>query len=181
MHADLALTHYHRDRLDEIWQTLIDVYAEIYAKEITENPFFSVERFVDRLEGHTKGANWEAVLGEVGSQVVGYAYGYTRRAGKSSWATLRTPLDESLIDETGSRTFTLNEIMVKAPWRKAGIAQTIHNELLSHRSEERAALLVERAHPRVRALYEHWGYQWFGEILPFPDAPLYDAMIKPLR
>jgi hypothetical protein len=69
----------------------------------------------------------------------------------------------------------------REPWRKTGIARTIHDELLNHRGEERAALLVERAHPRVRALYEHWGYQWFGEILPFPDAPLYDAMIKPLR
>ena len=183
MRADsrLALTHYQRGRLEEIWPTLIDVYAEVYAKEITEDPFFSIERFEDRLQGHTSAPHWEAVVGEADGQVVGYAYGYTLRAGKSWWTALRTPVDDSLTEETGSRTFGLAEIMVKVPWRKTGTARTIHDELISHRTEERAALLVERAHPRVRALYERWGYQWFGEILPFPDAPLYDAMIKPLR
>ncbi len=184
MHAGtkLTLTHYTFSQLDEIWPTLIDVYAEVYAKEIAADPFFSVERFEDRLKNHTAAPNWEAVVGEVDGEIVGYAYGYALRAGKSWWTALRTPVaDDSLTDETGSRTFGLAEIMVKAQWRGTGVARTIHDELLSHRSEERAALLVERAHPRVRALYERWGYRWVGEILPFPDAPLYDAMVKPLR
>lgn len=180
--GDLTLMHYQRDRLDEIRSTLIEVYAEIYDKEIAADPFFSVERFEERLKGHTAAPNWEAVVGNVNGEVVGYAYGYALRAGKSWWTALRTPVeDDSLTDETGSRTFGLAEIMVKVPWRKTGTARAIHDELLSHRTEERAALLVERAHPRVRALYESWGYRWFGEVLPFPDAPVYDAMIKPLR
>jgi hypothetical protein len=67
--------------------------------------------------------------------------------------------------------------------RDPEVEQALHPGplLLAHRSEERAALLVERGHPRVRALYERWGYDLFGEILPFADAPLYDALIKPLR
>jgi Acetyltransferase (GNAT) family len=157
-----------------------EVYAEIYAKEITDNPFDSVERFEERLRGHTSAPNWEAVVGAVDGQVAGYAYGYTLRAGKSWWVALRTPVeDESLIEETGRRTFGLAEIMVKERWRKTGAAQAIHDELLAHRAEERAALFVDPAHPRVRALYERWGYRWFGSVLPFPDSPLYDAMIKP--
>jgi GNAT superfamily N-acetyltransferase len=179
--SGLRLTHYQRGRLEDIRPVLIEVYAEVYAKEIAEDQFFSVESFEDRLRGHTSAPNWEAVAGAVDGQVVGYAYGYTLRAGKSWWVALRTPVDDdSLTEETGSRTFGLAEIMVKEPWRKTGIARSIHDELLVRRAEERAALLVERAHPRVRALYEGWGYRWFGEVLPFPDAPVYDAMIKPL-
>ena len=174
----LELTHCQRGRLDEVWPTLVEVYAEVYAREIAEDEFFSVGSFEDRLRGHTSAPNWEAVVGSVDGQVVGYAYGYTLRAGRSWWVALRTPVDdESLIEETGSRTFGLAEIMVKGPWRKRGIARAIHDELLARRAEERAALFVERAHPRVRALYEGWGYRWLGEVLPFPDAPVYDAMI----
>ncbi|MBJ3805676.1 acetyltransferase [Streptomyces flavofungini] len=29
----------------------------------------------------------------------------------------------------------------------------------------------------MRALYEGWGYEWFGEVLPFSDSPLYDALV----
>jgi GNAT superfamily N-acetyltransferase len=184
MRADpkLTLTRYKTDRLDDIRSTLIDVYAEVYAREIAEDPFYSVERFEDRLKGHVAAPNWEAVVGEVDGEVVGYAYGYALRAGKSWWTALRTPVgDDSLTDETGSRTFGLAEIMVKAPWRGTGIARTIHDELLSHRTEERAALLVNPAHSRVLALYERWGYSKFGEIQPFPDSPRYNAMMKPLR
>lgn len=83
--------------------------------------------------------------------------------------------------ETGSRTFALSELMVVEHVRGTGAAQQIHDELLRPRHEERATLLVERAHPRVRARYEEWGYQWLGEVMPFPNAPLYDAMVLPLR
>lgn len=176
----LVLSHYDVGRIQDIWPTLVGVYTEVYAREITEDPFFSVERFEERLRGHAAAPNWEAVVGYAHGQPVGYAYGYALRPG-AWWSALRTPVEDSLTLETGSRTFGLAEIMVKQSWRKTGTAEAIHSELLGHRSEERAALLVERAHPRVRALYERWGYHWFGEILPFPDAPLYDAMIKPLR
>jgi len=179
--ADLTLTHYRRDKLEEIRPTLIGIYAEVYAKEIINDPFLSAERFAERLQGHTAAPNWEAVAGEVDGQVAGYAYGYTLRAGKSWWTALRTPVDDSLTEETGHRTFGLAEIMVKEPWRKTGTAQAIHDELLAARPEERAALLVDPDHPRVRALYERWGYEWFGKVRPFPDAPFYDAMIKSLR
>jgi GNAT superfamily N-acetyltransferase len=179
--SGLVLTHYQRGQLDEVRPALIEVYAGVYAEKIAGDEFYSLERFGERLRGHTSAPNWEAVVGAVDGQVVGYAYGYAVRAGRSWWAGLRTPVeDESLIEETGSRTFGLAEFMVKGPWRKTGIARMIHDELLAHRAEERVALLVHPEHPRVRGLYEDWGYRWFGSVLPFPDAPLYDAMVKPL-
>jgi hypothetical protein len=83
--------------------------------------------------------------------------------------------------ETGSRTFALSELMVVESIRGTGVAKQVHDELWRPRHEEQVTLLAERAHPRVRARYEEWGYQWLGELRPFPDAPLYDAMVLPLR
>ncbi|GAA2340251.1 hypothetical protein GCM10010246_26500 [Streptomyces cuspidosporus] len=47
--------------------------------------------------------------------------------------------------------------------------------------EGRAQLLVRRERPRLRALYESWGYEHAGEKLPFPDSPLYDVMVLDLN
>ncbi|MER5349973.1 hypothetical protein ABT093_06535 [Kitasatospora sp. NPDC002551] len=45
--------------------------------------------------------------------------------------------------ETDTRTFALCEVMVRERWRGTGIARTIHEELLPHRTEDRSHLLVE--------------------------------------
>ncbi|WP_239149397.1 GNAT family N-acetyltransferase [Streptomyces sp. SID12501] len=176
----LTLSTYQQDHLPRIRQTLLDVYAEVYAKEIAADPFFSVERFDERLTGHASAPGWTCVLGEVNGDPVGYAYGATVRRG-GWWNGVQTPMDPELIREDGSRTFGLFEIMVRVPWRGQGIARGIHDELMSRRPEERAALTVERSHFKVRVLYASWGYRKVGELKPAADSPLYDAMILDLR
>lgn len=91
-----------------------------------------------------------------------------------------TPLPEELTHETGQRTLALFELLVRAPWRKTGSAHRIHEELLTSRPEERVTLLVEPTHPKVKALYERWGYDNVGDQQPFPDAPVYTTMLRQL-
>jgi GNAT superfamily N-acetyltransferase len=176
----LTLSTYRDNHLPQIRQTLLDLYAEVYAKEIECDAFFSVERFDERLTGHASAPGWMCVLGDVEGDHVGYAYGATVRRG-GWWNGVQTPMDPELIREDGSRTFGLFEIMVRTPWRGQGIARGVHDELMSRRTEERAALTVEQAHPRVRAMYESWGYRKVGELKPFKDSPLYDAMLLDLH
>lgn len=175
----MRLTHYVRDDLEGIRSTLLDVYAEIYSAEIASDPFFSLDSFAERLKGHTAAPGWECVMGEIANDIVGYAYGFTLRPG-SWWGDLTTPVAEEDIQESGTRTFGLAEIMVREAWRKKGISRLIHESLVSARTEERTALLVERAHPKVRHLYEQWGYRFLGVLQPFPNSPQYDAMILSL-
>jgi GNAT superfamily N-acetyltransferase len=144
------------------------------------HPFFSMRQFEQRLNGHTSVAGWECVLGSIDDEPVGYAYGFPLPKGDRGWSGLRTPVDPALIEETGTRTFALCEIMVREQWRKKGVAFAIHEELVRHRPEERVNLLVEKTHPRVRALYERWGYTWIAEQQSFSDGPIYDAMIRSL-
>lgn len=116
-------------------------------------------------------------MGYLGDSPVGYAYGCTLQETTRWWSGLRTPVLEEAITETGARTFALSELMVAEKARGAGVARQIRDELLRGRPEERVTLLVERDHSKVRALYASWGYEWFGEVLPFADAPLCDAWI----
>ncbi|MBA2946340.1 N-acetyltransferase [Streptomyces himalayensis] len=164
--------------LGDIRQQLLDVYAEIYADRLGEE-FHSVARFDERLGWNTEVPGFAAVVCYLEDTPVGYAYGCTLQADTRWWNGLRTPVAEGATVETGARTFALSELMIVDKVRGSGAAQQIHDELLRGRPEERVTLLVERDHPKVRALYEAWGYEWFGEVLPFPDAPLYDAMVLP--
>ncbi|MGP3928035.1 GNAT family N-acetyltransferase [Streptomyces sp. 8N616] len=180
MPAAIELNHYALDQLPDIRSALVDVYAEVYADQL-EDPFFSVERFEERLNGHASRPGWEAVVGYADGQVIGYAYASPLPAESRWWAGMLEPLPEEDTAEDGARTLALFELMVRKPWRGTGNAQLIHEDLLSGRSEERVTLLVEPTHPRVKALYERWGYKHVGDQQPFPDAPVYATMLRHLR
>lgn len=176
---DIEIRRRDAEDLREIRPQLLAVYAEVYADRLGEE-FHSVERFDERLGWNTEVPGFAAAVGYRDGAPVGYAFGCTLQPGTGWWRGLRTPAPEDATGETGSRTFALSELMVVEEARGTGVAWQIHEALLAGRAEKRVTLLVERDHPRVRALYEEWGYGWFGEVLPFPDAPVYDAMILPL-
>ncbi|MGR3937246.1 N-acetyltransferase [Streptomyces sp. BRA346] len=165
--------------LAEIHSELLSVYADIYADRLGEE-FHSVHRFDERLGWNTEVPGFGAAVGYAYGTPVGFAFGCTLQPGTRWWSGLRTSVPDEAVLETGSRTFALSELMVVETVRGTGAAKRIHDELLRPRNEERVTLLVEQAHPRVRARYEEWGYRWLGEVMPFPDAPLYDAMVLPL-
>lgn len=158
---------------------LVGLYTEVYADRLQE-PFLTVGCFEDRLTSHISQPNWEAVVGYVDDQPVGYAYGASRAASTRFWQHIMPRPDAEFARETGDRTFALFELMVRAPWRKTGVSRLLHDELIQGRHEERACLFVEHDHPRVRALYEKWGYMQAGVSRPSADAPLYDVMILDL-
>jgi len=168
------------DGLEEIRQQLLDVYAEVYADRLHEE-FHSVPRFDERLGRFAGLDGFAAAVGYHGDTPVGYAFGCTLPAGTNWWRGLRTAVADEDVTETGARTFALSELMVLEELRGTGAAKTLHDTLLDGRHEERVTLLVEHDHPRVRARYEEWGYRQLGQLVPFDDAPLYDAMVLPLR
>ncbi|WP_431959396.1 GNAT family N-acetyltransferase [Actinacidiphila sp. bgisy160] len=177
---DLELRRVGREGLDEVRQTLLDVFAEVYAHRMSD-PFFSVERFDERLTGHAGRNSWEAVIGYDNGTPVGYAYGAALQPGARWWMHQLDPLPEDYTEETGARTLALFELMTREQWRGQGIARRIHEELLAGRAEERVTLLVDPRKTEVKATYERWGYTNVGEQKPFPDSPLYATMVRQLR
>ena len=164
----------------EATHLLTDIYRQVYADRLTDS-FFSVARFADRLTQHAAGPRWEAVIGYAGPDPVGYAYGAGRPAGTGYWATVTPPPDPAFAAEDGQRTFVLFEFMILPAWRKSGASRAVHDELLAGRDEHRVTLAVEHEHPRVRALYESWGYQFVGQRTPTVDSPVMDILWRHLE
>jgi GNAT superfamily N-acetyltransferase len=158
---------------------LLAVYAEVYADKLN-NPFFSPQRYWERLEAYASRDGYSLVLGRLGGELIGYAMGFTLPAGSSWWQGLHTEADPALLVEDGRRTFALTYMMVRAPWRRRGYARALHDALLKNRAEKRAALLVLPDNIPARTAYRAWGWYQIGDLQPFPDAPVYEAMVLDL-
>ncbi|MFJ8855192.1 GNAT family N-acetyltransferase [Streptomyces sp. NPDC102437] len=179
--TSLDIRHYDHHQAADIRQLLLDVYAEVYAEAAKTDPFATVERFAQGLDGWSRRDGWTCVVGYDQDQAVGYAYGAPLPAGAPWWGGLLTEVPAAVVEETGTRTYALSELMVRVPWRKTGIARQLHDALLAARPEERATLLVDQEHLKVHALYESWGWQTLGDLRPrIPDAPLFHAMLLDL-
>lgn len=184
--ADLTFRH-HTD-VEEVRRLLLDIHAEVRGDfGLMSAPFYHVDRFNERLTGYASRPGWEAVIGYQEHTPVGYAFAVPLGENTGWWSAMRDPLPEEYVRETGTRTLALNEILVREPWRGAhgaGAARRIHEELLSGRTEERVTLLVnpQRADGRLKAVYESWGYKEIGQQQPFPDSPVFAAMMRdPLK
>jgi GNAT superfamily N-acetyltransferase len=179
---DLELRHV-RD-VEEVRQAIVDIHVEVRHHDFgLTAPFYSAERFNDRLTSHSAAPGWEAVVGYDRGEPVGFAYGVPLGPNTLWWTVMTAPLPEEYTRETGSRTLALNEIVVRKAWRGTGTAHRLHEELLSGRNEERVTLLVnpKAGDGKLQAVYERWGYEKIGEQQPFPDSPVFASMMRTLR
>jgi len=177
----LVVEHYDAERARIRADLLCEIYREAYVGTDREHdPFYSAERFLERFAGYTRGPGFELVIAWAGAEVTGYAFGYALPQGSRWWAGLVDPVPEELTRETGARTFAVIELHVRERWRGRGVASRLHRELVGGRPEERATLLVRQDNP-ARGVYTHWGWRPVGRLQPYPDSPVYDALILPLH
>ncbi|MFJ5050485.1 GNAT family N-acetyltransferase [Streptomyces sp. NPDC088719] len=156
----------------------LGVYTEVYATAARTDPFASPDRFAEGLDHWTARPGWSCGIGNDGDQPVGYAYGAPLPPGSRWWGGLLIQVPADVTAETGTRSYALSELMVRAPWRKTGLARRLHDTLLTHRPEQCATLLVDQAHPKVHALYQPWGWTTLGDLRPrLDDAPIFRAML----
>ncbi|MEV0392913.1 GNAT family N-acetyltransferase [Polymorphospora rubra] len=175
-----AFAHYTAQDVDAVLDSVVVPIYEATHADVISDPFYSAERFVERVRRYMKSSGFELVAAEVNGQPVGLAFGYALPEAARWWQGLTTPVDPDLIAETGHRTFALCELMVHPDWQRRGIAQALHDELLHHRPEQRATLLVREDNMAAQTAYAKWGWEKMGKLKPFPDSPNYDALILPL-
>ncbi len=179
--AVLAIQHHDASGLHEQRANVLAVYSEVYADRL-DDPFYSLPRYWERLEAYASRDGFALGTGRLDEELVGFALGYTLPAGSGWWRGLRDEVDPALLAETGQRTFALTELMVQPPWRRRGYARALHDTLLhNNRSEARATLLVRPDNTAAQAAYRSWGWSKLGELQPFEDAPVFDAMVLGLR
>jgi GNAT superfamily N-acetyltransferase len=147
--------------------------------DLLDNPFYSAERFAERLDSYAADPGFDLVTARIGGAMVGYAFGGPLAANTRWWNGLVGPADPDLTRETGTRTFAFREIIVRRAHQRRGYAHQLHDALLAGRREERATLLVRTDNP-ARELYLRWGWRTAGKVQPFSDSPVFDAMVVDL-
>jgi GNAT superfamily N-acetyltransferase len=158
---------------------ILPVYEQVYA----EPPYFEgpqdVAVFLDHFDQQTTRPGFRLITAETGGAVIGLAFGYLLPPETQWWTGLQKPLPAEFTTETGHRTFVINELAVRAPFRRSGIGTRLHAALLRGLTAERVTLTV-RPDPEAasaRTAYAAWGYRKIGQIQPWDGAPVYDAMV----
>lgn len=155
---------------------LVDLYREVYAEPPYEWGREHAELFAERFHGQRRQDGFTLVESREGSQLVGIGFGVTLLPDTPWWQNLTAPVDTTVAQEYPNRTFALVELLVRAPWRRQHIAETIHSQLLTDRVEERATLTVQQA------AYRKWGWRTVTQKRnPLPGSPVFDVMVKELR
>ena len=154
---------------------LVALYLDVYAT--ADSAFFNEDRYRRQLTGHMTAPRWEAVTATNGPTMIGYIYGFVLPADTRWWGGLRTLVPDGYTTEDGQRTVAISEILVRAAWRRHGIASALHREFLADRAEQRATLLVEPDNQPAQLAYRRWGWTKDAQLLPsWPRAPLYDVL-----
>lgn len=175
----VRLRSFDADEAGPLLDRLVGVYLEVYADP--DDLFHSEDRYRLQLAGHRSVPGWTLVTCEKGGGLVGYAYGFPLAPGTRWWHGLLTPVPDGFVDEDGRRTFAISEIMVRAPWRRQGIARTLHDRLLAGRRERRATLLADPENAPAQAAYGSWGWTKVAELRPaWDNAPRFDVLTRPL-
>jgi GNAT superfamily N-acetyltransferase len=177
--AELELCHFDSGQAGAIFEPLVHVQREVYGGSGRE--FDSEERYRKQLSSHMTAPGFELVAAYLDGEMVGYAYGFPLPENARWWQGLLTPLPAEMTAETGERTFALCELMVLPQHQGRSFGHALHDELLAHRSEQRATLLADpqnAAHDH----YLRWGWQVIGQLRPsWEGSPAFDALILPLR
>jgi ribosomal protein S18 acetylase RimI-like enzyme len=113
-----------------------------------------------------------------GGYLVGYAFGMPLRPSTSWWRQLTTPLSEEVITEHPGRTFALVELLVRASWRRQGIGETLHDLIMSDRTEERVTLILPPTAGPAQHAFHKWGYRKVARTRDDgPGSPVSDVLL----
>ncbi len=107
-----------------------------------DNPFNSVERFDERLAGYASRDGWEVVIAYQADEPAGYIFGSPLMRGSLWWSSMRQPQPDEFTQETGSRTFAVQEVLVREAFRSTAGAGT------SRRCTRRSSPSGMRSAPR---------------------------------
>jgi GNAT superfamily N-acetyltransferase len=158
------------------------LYREVYADPPYEWGDEHAALFAERFAVQHAQPGFALAEARDGPDLTGYCFGVTLQPSTPWWQHLLTALPEDITAEHPGRTLAVVELLVRAPWRRQHIAQTLHNMLLRDRPEERATLTVLPAALPAQQAYAKWGWRTVAQKRnPLPSSPVFDVLIKELK
>jgi hypothetical protein len=114
-----------------------------------------------------------------GEYLVGFACGLPLRPSTDWWRGLTTALPPDVTTEYPGRSFALTDLLVRAPWRRQYIGETLHDLILRRRREERATATVLPAAAPAQGALHRWGWQKVARSRDqAPGAALLDVLVR---
>jgi GNAT superfamily N-acetyltransferase len=157
-------------------------YREVYADPPYEWGDEHAALFAERFAVQHAQPGFALAEARHGVELAGYCFGVTLQPSTPWWQHLLTPLPEDMTTERPGRTLAVVELLVRAPWRRRHIAQTLHDMLLRDRPEQRATLTVLPAAQPSQQAYAKWGWRTVAQKRnPLPGSPVFDVLIKELK
>ena len=161
-------------------QELQALHAEVYADPPYARSDDSAQ-FAGRFRVQRRQPGFALVAARRGGFLIGWACGMPLRPSTSWWRDLTTPVPADLTAEHEGRTFALTELLVRASWRRQGIARTLHDLILGGRPEERATLTVLPAAVPAQHAFRAWGWRKVARTQePGLGSPVYDVLVTAL-
>jgi len=159
---------------------LQELHAEVYA----EPPYRRAEdadQFARGFAVQRRQPGFVLAEARHGGYLVGYASGMPLRPSTAWWRDLTAPLPAEVTAEHPGRTFAVTELLVRASWRRQGIARALHDLLLAERPEERATLTVLPAAAPAKHAFRAWGWRKVARTRgPSPGSPACDVLLTTL-
>ena len=153
---------------------LVELHDEVYGQPGDPG-------FAGRLQVWRRQPGFVLAEARHGGYLVGYASGMPLRPSTSWWKDLTAPLPPAVTTEHPGRTFALTQFLVRASWRRQGIAASLHHRILAGRPEERATLTVAPGAGAAQAALRKWGWRKVGRTRgEGPGTPVLDVLVKDL-
>jgi len=151
---------------------LQDVHREVYGQADQEGLFAGQLRVWRRQQG------FALAQARRGGYLVGCAAGMPLGPSTSWWKDLTAPVPAEVTAEHPGRAFALTELLVRPPWRRQGIAGSLHDLLLDGRPGERATLAVLPGAIAAQMAFRTWGWSRVARTRgPQDGAPVLDVLV----
>ncbi|MDQ3152445.1 MAG: GNAT family N-acetyltransferase [Actinomycetota bacterium] len=174
----LALDHHGADTALAQLSVIRCLYAEVYAEPPYREGPADVADFAGGWPQRVGHPGFRLVIASWGVEPIGFGFGHQLPVRTGWWDGALTPLPDDITAEYPGRTFAIIEMAVRRRYRRRCVARRLHAELTAGRPEERITLLVRPDAPAPQRAYRSWDYRPVGRIRPFPEGPVYDAMIR---
>ena len=160
---------------------MLHVYRASHAEPIRNDPWFSEDKFWERLvDLYAPGRDFATVSGWLDDQMIGYAFGSPRDNAAGAWQLVKTALPDFPVPDENEPIYIFREFAVHPEHQGKGYGRQLHDELLRGRPERLARLVVRVDNVQATGAYLSWGWWKIASDQPFPDSPVMHVMVRPL-